>query len=478
MSIPSPTTPARALAYDPERGTFWVANYDSRLYEIDREGEIVNQFINSLTISGLAWDQSATSTNRPALWSWSQDGSNGHLATQINPEDGTLTGLAFKGARMRDNAGVAGGATIRVINERLTFVGLEQLTADLIGRYDLESLLTPIPWVKTIPDALTLAPNERTQIQVIFDATNFHQTGDYNAELHLMGNFTNDVTPIPLAMQANCPRCASLNGSVSAAHTGNPLRATIRVTGSSDVTNDNDTDFSVKGDNYALSVLPGPHTLTVSANGYMSQTRTIDVTRDELTATNFILNPLTEEQKAGAIRLTEQASIGEPISRTLTLTNSTSIAFNLDLSTFLPDCDTLSTEQLSTTTPITTTLNSDTLLNLTLNLQQITLTQNGITANLNFSALQDGGTYCIQEEERENEEEGENGRAGEGENEEEGEDEEEGESGRAGEGENGRMGEGENEEEKENEREAVNPQEGIKEEEEPEATDETDGTDG
>ena len=122
-----------------------MANYDSPIYQIDREGTVLKRFINSLSISGLAWD--SWSASGPYLWSWSQDGSNGHLATQIDPKDGHLTGFAFEAALIRANdketAGVAGGATIlpthgslrdmptglTAMPARLIFVGLQQLSS-------------------------------------------------------------------------------------------------------------------------------------------------------------------------------------------------------------------------------------------------------------------------------------------------------------------------------------------------------------
>ena len=46
-TIPGPLNPCRALADDPASDHFWVAEYGEDVYEIDREGNIINQFENA-----------------------------------------------------------------------------------------------------------------------------------------------------------------------------------------------------------------------------------------------------------------------------------------------------------------------------------------------------------------------------------------------------------------------------------------------
>ena len=384
-----------------------MANYDSPIYQIDREGTVLKRFINSLSISGLAWD--SWSASGPYLWSWSQDGSNGHLATQIDPKDGHLTGFAFEAALIRANdketAGVAGGATIlpthgslrdmptglTAMPARLIFVGLQQLSSDSIAHYNLDAASSGSEWVKAVPDRGRIPPNSTFDIQVVFDSTSFYQTGDYYAELDFFAQSDQQgLSPlyksIPLAMQVECPTCATLNGSVTAAHTGHPLLANIRVTGP------NDFDLSVTDDKYALSVPPGTYNITVNANGYLRQTSTLNATRDVISATNFVLVPLIlgtpaphTEREEPPTPEGQNLSVGEAITRTLTLTDSATLVFNLalsDLLASLPNCDTFSEEELQNATPISDTLDAAAQLTLNLTLDQIAISENGIVAEL------------------------------------------------------------------------------------------------
>ena len=187
-------------------------------------------------------------------------------------------------------------------------------------------------------------------------------------------------------MQVECPTCATLNGSVTAAHTGNPLLANIRVTGP------NDFDLSVTDDKYALSVPPGTYNITVNANGYLRQTTTLNATRDVISATNFVLVPLIlgtpaphTEREEPPTPEGQNLSVGEAITRTLTLTDSATLVFNLalsDLLASLPNCDTFSEEELQNATPISDTLDAAAQLTLNLTLDQIAISENGIVAEL------------------------------------------------------------------------------------------------
>jgi hypothetical protein len=138
ITIPSPVDPARGIAYDPVTDHFWVANFASDIYEIDRAGTILRTISNTHAIYGLAFD--LYSLNGPFLWLWHQD----DLAdsAQIDLATGLETGNTFRGIV----DGAAGGATVTVdlITGRLLFVGLEQNAAmDTIVVYDLDRLVVP-----------------------------------------------------------------------------------------------------------------------------------------------------------------------------------------------------------------------------------------------------------------------------------------------------------------------------------------------
>ncbi len=95
--IPGPVAPCRALAYDPATDHFWTANWDSPIYEIDRNGNIVNTYANSYDIYGMAWDN--ISPGGPYLWVSAQvQNSAGayNIIYQFDPQTGTYTGVSFE----------------------------------------------------------------------------------------------------------------------------------------------------------------------------------------------------------------------------------------------------------------------------------------------------------------------------------------------------------------------------------------------
>jgi hypothetical protein len=87
-TIPSPLNPTRAIAYNPANDRFWVADYSSNIYEIDRQGNTYNVIQNSgttaLSITGLAWN--ATDPSGYKLYVFSRNGTNSQtLVTRIQP---------------------------------------------------------------------------------------------------------------------------------------------------------------------------------------------------------------------------------------------------------------------------------------------------------------------------------------------------------------------------------------------------------
>ncbi len=99
-TIPSPLYYASGLVYDPETDHFWVSGDGNQLYEIDRNGNILNiiSFINDLPTAGLAWD--SWTVGGPYLWVWSMlyEPDVVHpKAYQIKASTGQLTGVTFEG---------------------------------------------------------------------------------------------------------------------------------------------------------------------------------------------------------------------------------------------------------------------------------------------------------------------------------------------------------------------------------------------
>ena len=202
VTIPGPLDSNRALAYDPATDHFWTANFDSKIFEIDRNGNVINSYANTLAIYGLAWD--ATTAGGPYLWAWSQDG-NGTLASRFTPATGTFSVVSFEG----DDAigGVAGGVTFTTALPTTpagigVLVALHQSTPDMIVGY-----LTPPSWITNInPASGTIAPQSSELVSVMLDAVGL-APGSYEADL-IVGNSDVDEgrLQIPLTLTVTAPQ--------------------------------------------------------------------------------------------------------------------------------------------------------------------------------------------------------------------------------------------------------------------------------
>jgi hypothetical protein len=195
VTIPSPHAFTVALAYDPASDHFWTASFNSLLYEIDRNGNTINLYPNTLDIFGLAWD--AATPGGPYLWAWSQDG-DGVLATRFSPQTGSFSSVGFAGDELL--GGFAGGATFTTglptsPNGLGVLVVLHQAEpSDLIAVY-----APPPSWVAEVaPNSRVLGPLESTQVKLKIDADNI-AAGAYDAEL-IVGSSDDDEGRLPMSL--------------------------------------------------------------------------------------------------------------------------------------------------------------------------------------------------------------------------------------------------------------------------------------
>jgi uncharacterized repeat protein (TIGR01451 family) len=208
VTITSPIAPPRALAYDPATDHFWTANWDSNLYEIERNGTIVHSFAPvGLSTYGMAWDD--WSTGGPFLWLWSQDGPDPLLlASQVDPTTGLLTGVSFLGNGVSGE--MSGGATIsdQIVPGLVVFVGMNQGLTDRIGVYDMGIVAqgcdpSEISWLSTNPISGTTPGGGSSPVEVTFDSTGL-AGGDYFADLCVESNDPDEPNVIvPISMTVN-----------------------------------------------------------------------------------------------------------------------------------------------------------------------------------------------------------------------------------------------------------------------------------
>lgn len=160
IQFPGPEYYLSGLTYDPASGHFWVSGDGNLIYEVNKQGTIVQSFpfITDLPATGLAWD--TITAGGPYLWVWSMKYTPSDVrpkAFQMNPANGTFTGLEFEGVIMNPDSLAADyslGATIApdLVDGKTLLVGMhgssyQQFNDQLdwaVG-YDLDPDGTGIP---------------------------------------------------------------------------------------------------------------------------------------------------------------------------------------------------------------------------------------------------------------------------------------------------------------------------------------------
>jgi len=188
VKIPGPEYYLSGLTFDPARDHFWVSGDGNLIYEVDRQGNIVQSFpfITDLPASGLAWD--TITAGGPYLWVWSMKYTPSDVrpkAIQMNPSNGTITGLEFEGVIMNPDSLAADyslGATIvpDLVDDKLVLVGMhgssyqqqnDQLDWAVWYDLDPEGTGIPGPVISVNPQGIQndLYPGDSIDIAVSID---------------------------------------------------------------------------------------------------------------------------------------------------------------------------------------------------------------------------------------------------------------------------------------------------------------------
>ena len=164
--IEKPSGSYSGFTYDPQKDHFWLGNSNGLIYEINRDGDEINEFITPLEIEGLAWDN--WSPGGPYLWAWVNQGSavgSKCRAIMLDPATCTPAGESFTGVSMSSNPGFLdeplGAAITPGWQEgKLVFFGLQNSyyigngdtipNADQVVIYDLDMPVPP-EWIELLP---------------------------------------------------------------------------------------------------------------------------------------------------------------------------------------------------------------------------------------------------------------------------------------------------------------------------------------
>lgn len=262
---------------------------------------------------------------------------------QINPATGAgtvvgLVGVDANFAQGMDFEQVSGilywaayttSGEMRVID---TTTGASALVGAFPGGAEMDALAFATGgggaggWAYPVPDSGTVPAGSSVTFELVFDATSLLQVGTYTAELSFSGDFENDPPVMPLTMHLDCPTCGFIDGSITDAFTSDPLMANIHVVG------DGGIDITVSGDSYYLSLPADDYDITVSANGYFSETASITLSAGITITTDFALTPIFSELTYAPDSLEVTVGLGSMLTETLTISNEGTVSFDFALS--------------------------------------------------------------------------------------------------------------------------------------------------
>jgi uncharacterized membrane protein len=181
-------------------------------------------------------------------------------------------------------------------------------------------------WAMAFPESGTIPAGDTATFEVGFHAESLYQVGTYTAELSFSGTFVNEPPIMPLTMILDCPTCGFLQGAITDAGTGDPLTADIHVTGPGGF------DVTITGDTYDLAVVPGTYDFEVTASGYLTGTAQVTVAQGQTVVTDFALIAAEAILEYSPPEITEDMSIGDVVSNTVTVTNTGTIPMDWEVS--------------------------------------------------------------------------------------------------------------------------------------------------
>ncbi|MBK6766008.1 MAG: hypothetical protein IPG71_06690 [bacterium] len=96
-------SPARCIAYDPALDLFWVADYSTAIFAIDRDGNEIHRFENSLLKTGLGWY--ANDPDGYKLYVFHVTAQGGAWVSKVHPSNGSVMAVTQLIGQAGDRAG-------------------------------------------------------------------------------------------------------------------------------------------------------------------------------------------------------------------------------------------------------------------------------------------------------------------------------------------------------------------------------------
>ena len=219
-TIDSPLNPTRAIAYDEGSDHFWIADFLSDIYEINRQGQVLQQVDNQgddqLSVTGMAWHE--LDPDGYNLYLFCQNGAGTETQLwRMHPVSHDLELVTTLAAQPGDRAG--GLAITPGWNSTLLVLGgiLQNPSGDRLGIYEITFNTT---WINVTPISNNIPGGSVQEMTVSFDPT-FLRVDEYRVNLNIHSNvldttyilpviLTVTATDVPDDGTANLPREYSL----------------------------------------------------------------------------------------------------------------------------------------------------------------------------------------------------------------------------------------------------------------------------
>ncbi len=204
-SIPGPLQIQRALAYDPETETFWLANSIDPILNIDRDGNVLDEFVNEneLEIQGLGF--LADDPDGYPLYIASQNKPDPDaqvpeaLISKMDPSTGDLKTEVVLEGELDDRVG---GMEIVPTYDATKWVMLAVMTnpeGDRVSVYDLGPSTN---WVSYSPRAATVETSEDIEIGMSFNAHGLEED-EYGLVIRFEHNAAGLETNFPVRLKVD-----------------------------------------------------------------------------------------------------------------------------------------------------------------------------------------------------------------------------------------------------------------------------------
>lgn len=199
-TIPAPVNPARAIAYNPQLDHFWVADYLTDIYEIDRQGTIIRTLTAPLPVTGLAWHP--TDPLGYNLYVFGPDAQSQRArVTRMHPVSGAAE-LVINLDRLPGDR--AGGCSITPgWNSTLLVFGgiLQGATGDRLGIWELDFNTT---WIAVTPMRGSIAAGTAREIELAFDPVSLRDD-IYRVNLNIANNSALGTRVLPVTLTVSLP---------------------------------------------------------------------------------------------------------------------------------------------------------------------------------------------------------------------------------------------------------------------------------